>query len=307
MQQLGSIAIVGAGLSGLTLARVLHVHASQPPSTTRRLRPPRGRAGGPARHPRGHGSRGAAHCASPRGVSRSRAPRSGGHARARLGQRALARVGRRRLGHSPRGRPRAVAVALDSFAARRRDPMGQEARHRAAARARAHALDFADGSAVTCDLLVAGDGAWSRVRPLVSAAKPAYTGISFVELYLRDAAVQQPACARVVGQGTLFALAPDRGLLAHKENDGSLHVYAAVRRARGVALEPRLHRPGRRETRAPDAVRRLGARAPSADRSRRGAARAETHLRAAGGPSVGARARRHAAGRRGPPHAAVRR
>lgn len=92
-----------------------------------------------------------------------------------------------------------------------------------------HAIQFADGTRLTCDLVVGGDGAWSRIRPLVSAAKPAYSGISFVECYLRDAAARQPACAAAVGNGALFALAPGVGMLAHKERNGSLHVYAAVR------------------------------------------------------------------------------
>ena len=92
-----------------------------------------------------------------------------------------------------------------------------------------HTLRFADGSTATCDLLVAGDGAWSRIRALVSDATPAYTGISFIEHYLPDAATRLPACAKVVGDGALFALAPDHGILAHKENNGSLHIYTAVR------------------------------------------------------------------------------
>jgi 2-polyprenyl-6-methoxyphenol hydroxylase-like FAD-dependent oxidoreductase len=92
-----------------------------------------------------------------------------------------------------------------------------------------YALRFANGSTVTCDLLVGGDGAWSRVRPAVSEVRPSYAGISFVEFYLPDAAVRHPASAKVVGNGSLFALAPDRGLLAHKENDGGLHIYAAAR------------------------------------------------------------------------------
>ena len=92
-----------------------------------------------------------------------------------------------------------------------------------------HALRFDDHTTVTCDLLIGGDGAWSRIRPLVSPATPAYAGISFIEWYLPNAARDEPACAQVVGNGALFALAPDHGILAHKENSGSLHLYAAMR------------------------------------------------------------------------------
>ena len=92
-----------------------------------------------------------------------------------------------------------------------------------------HALHFEDGSTATTDLLVGGDGAWSHIRPLVSDAKPASVGISFVEFYVTHASPKHPAAAKVVGNGMLFALAPDHGFLAHKENDGKLHFYVAVR------------------------------------------------------------------------------
>ncbi|MGW0416876.1 FAD-dependent oxidoreductase [Streptomyces collinus] len=91
-----------------------------------------------------------------------------------------------------------------------------------------HEVTQADGGRFTAGLLVGADGAWSRVRPLVSSAEPAYTGVSFVEADLLDADARHPASARVVGGGMLFAPGPGRGFLAHRESDGSLHVYAAV-------------------------------------------------------------------------------
>ncbi|KAA2260086.1 FAD-dependent monooxygenase [Solihabitans fulvus] len=92
-----------------------------------------------------------------------------------------------------------------------------------------HEVTFADGTTVTTDLLVGADGAWSRVRPLLSAATPAYTGISFVETDLLDVDTRHPASAALVGNGFFISLGEHRGILAHRESDDSLHVYTALK------------------------------------------------------------------------------
>ncbi|MFF1797683.1 FAD-dependent monooxygenase, partial [Kitasatospora sp. NPDC058263] len=73
------------------------------------------------------------------------------------------------------------------------------------------------------------DGAWSRIRPLLSAATPAYTGVSFVEADLHEADTRHPAAAALIGGGFFFSLGEGRGFLAHREGDGSLHVYTALK------------------------------------------------------------------------------
>lgn len=93
-----------------------------------------------------------------------------------------------------------------------------------------HTLTFADGSTVTASLVVGADGAWSRIRPLLSDAKPEYVGTSFVETYLLDADTRHPATAKLVGGGALYALAPGKGIVAHREPHGVLHTYVALTR-----------------------------------------------------------------------------
>ncbi|MDI4231785.1 NAD(P)/FAD-dependent oxidoreductase [Bradyrhizobium sp. Arg237L] len=93
-----------------------------------------------------------------------------------------------------------------------------------------HQLTFADGSAATSQLLVGADGAWSKVRPLLSKAEPDYVGTSFVETYLYDADTRHVAAAEAVGGGALLALAPGQGILAHREAGNVLHTYIALNR-----------------------------------------------------------------------------
>jgi 2-polyprenyl-6-methoxyphenol hydroxylase-like FAD-dependent oxidoreductase len=93
-----------------------------------------------------------------------------------------------------------------------------------------HELTFADGRTEVTELLIGADGAWSRVRPLLTADQPVYAGLSFVEIRVPRARAEQPRLAGVVGDGMLFALDDERGFLAHREGDDELCVYVAVKK-----------------------------------------------------------------------------
>ena len=93
-----------------------------------------------------------------------------------------------------------------------------------------HELTFADGTVVTSGLLVGADGAWSKIRPLLSDAAPEYVGTTFIETYLYDADRRHPAAAAAVGVGGMFALTPGTGIAAHREAGGVLHTYVELNR-----------------------------------------------------------------------------
>jgi 2-polyprenyl-6-methoxyphenol hydroxylase-like FAD-dependent oxidoreductase len=93
-----------------------------------------------------------------------------------------------------------------------------------------HEVAFADGSTVTASILVGADGAWSKIRPLVSDAQPEYAGATFVETYLHDADERHAATAEAVGDGSMFALTPGTGITAHREAGNILHTYVQLLR-----------------------------------------------------------------------------
>ncbi|MER7463979.1 NAD(P)/FAD-dependent oxidoreductase [Streptomyces sp. NPDC097981] len=95
-----------------------------------------------------------------------------------------------------------------------------------------HEVTFADGGTVVTSVLVGADGAWSRVRPLLSDATPEYVGTSFVETYLFDADTRHTGASKVVGGGSMIAPSPGKEIFAHRESGDTLHAYVALSRPR---------------------------------------------------------------------------
>ncbi len=60
--------------------------------------------------------------------------------------------------------------------------------------------------------LVGADGAWSKVRPLLSDPKPEHLGTTFIETYPHDLDERHQAAAEAVGGGAMFALYQEREL-----------------------------------------------------------------------------------------------
>ncbi|MEA5366798.1 NAD(P)/FAD-dependent oxidoreductase [Amycolatopsis sp., V23-08] len=90
-----------------------------------------------------------------------------------------------------------------------------------------HELTFRDGSTTETDLLVGADGTWSKVRPLLSPATPEYCGVTHLELLVPDATAKHPELAELVGPGMVFALSDNKGFLGHGGDD--LELGASLR------------------------------------------------------------------------------
>ncbi|MFF5567890.1 FAD-dependent oxidoreductase [Streptomyces sp. NPDC012623] len=227
------VTIIGAGLGGLTLARVLHVHGI--PATIYEAEPsPMARTQGGMLDIHDYNGQLAVEAADL--MDEFRAIILEGRQALRILDRdgnVLADKADDGTGGRPevqRGELRRILI--DSLPAATVRWGHKVSGTRALGEGR-HEVTFADGSTVVTGLLVGADGAWSRVRPLLSDATPEYTGTSFVETYLFDAESRHPAAAKAVGGGSMFAVDPDggeRSIGAHRESGETLHTYVVLPR-----------------------------------------------------------------------------
>ncbi|MCL7493907.1 FAD-dependent monooxygenase [Streptomyces sp. MCA2] len=90
-------------------------------------------------------------------------------------------------------------------------------------------LHHHDDTVEDFDLVIGADGAWSRVRPALSDAQPAYSGVTLVEAHFDDVDHRHPGIARLVGRGTMSAKAGRRGLVLQRNSNGHVRAYINFR------------------------------------------------------------------------------
>ncbi|EJF59081.1 monooxygenase [Dichomitus squalens LYAD-421 SS1] len=90
-------------------------------------------------------------------------------------------------------------------------------------------LTFANGNTTVVDILDGADGANSRVRPLVSAAVPTYTGVTGAEISIAPEDTKKPElqdAVELVGRGSMFSWGPEKMFGSQLNGDGLIRTYA---------------------------------------------------------------------------------
>lgn len=85
-------------------------------------------------------------------------------------------------------------------------------------------LRFAGGGSAAYDLLVGADGARSRVRALLTDARPAHIGQNVVEIGIPDIDRTHPDLAAMVGRGNYWVLGNGISLAAQRNGDGRVRI-----------------------------------------------------------------------------------
>lgn len=91
-------------------------------------------------------------------------------------------------------------------------------------------LEFKDGSSAIADIVVAADGANSKIRPFITPIKPFYAGVTVVEGAVHNSETQTPKIHKLLKGGKIFAMGDEKTLIVSSKGDGSLVFYTGCKK-----------------------------------------------------------------------------
>lgn len=86
-------------------------------------------------------------------------------------------------------------------------------------------MDFRNGTEAFADIVIAADGANSKIRPYLTPIKPFYAGISVIEGSVYHSETNCPKIHKLLHGGKIFALGDGKTLIVSSKGDGSLVFY----------------------------------------------------------------------------------
>ncbi|MDI3321859.1 FAD-dependent oxidoreductase [Pinibacter soli] len=90
-------------------------------------------------------------------------------------------------------------------------------------------LSFKNGNVATADIVIAADGANSKIRQLITSIKPFFTGYTIVEGAVYNSATAAPYMHNLLNGGKIFAFGNSKSLIVSSKGDGSLVFYTGCK------------------------------------------------------------------------------
>ena len=90
-------------------------------------------------------------------------------------------------------------------------------------------LDFKNGEEVFADIVIAADGANSKIRPYLTSIKPFYSGVTAIEGAVSESAKHSPKIHKLLNNGKIFAFGNSQSLIVSSKGDGSLVFYPSFK------------------------------------------------------------------------------
>ncbi|KAJ5899105.1 hypothetical protein N7495_003849 [Penicillium taxi] len=86
-------------------------------------------------------------------------------------------------------------------------------------------LDFGSQGRHIFDLVIGADGAWSKVRNMLTSVKPHYAGIQCITMTIRQITAKYPHLAEMIGLGSFVALGHGHGVMTQRASQDSARIY----------------------------------------------------------------------------------
>jgi 2-polyprenyl-6-methoxyphenol hydroxylase-like FAD-dependent oxidoreductase len=101
-------------------------------------------------------------------------------------------------------------------------------------------LHFKNGSSVYADLVIAADGANSKIRPYITETSAFYSGITMVEINIDNAEKITPEIYGLMNGGKIMAYGDGKNILGGQKGNGDLGFYASFKPDENWALDSKL-------------------------------------------------------------------
>ena len=89
-------------------------------------------------------------------------------------------------------------------------------------------LAFQDQEEQSFDLVVGADGAWSKVRAVVTDVKPHFSGVNCITLTIPKITTKYPELAKMVGRGSYYAAGEKKAVMSQRGSLDSARMYLMI-------------------------------------------------------------------------------